>query len=107
MPTILPANKVPSGGSEKRDKATSTTAQSTPPTLRDESIDQILLTWLIQVTALAAAIVFGVFSILSWVDSQHAKAQAKTANSLAKSQADTANLLAIAAICAQSGDKVP
>lgn len=57
-----------------------------------DDLPDILLTWFIQVTGLAAALIFGVFSILSWVDSQHAKEQAKAAN-----------LLAVAAICAQVG----
>ena len=55
---------------------------------RDDDLASIALTWFVQVTALAAAITFGIFSVLSW-----------TAAENAKEQANTANLVALAALC--------
>ena len=55
---------------------------------KDENVAFLLLTWFISVTGLAAAIVFGVFSVLSYTNSQKALVQA-----------DTASLLALAAVC--------
>ena len=62
--------------------------------VREESLPSILLLWFIQVVGLAAAIIFGVFSVFSWIDAQAAKAQA-----------DTANLLALTALCASSANQ--
>jgi len=72
----------------------------------------IILTWLLQVVGVAAAIAFGVFSVLCWVNSETANSQADTANSkaetanaqavLANAQANTANLIAFAALCEQA-----
>jgi hypothetical protein len=56
----------------------------------EDSLPSILLTWFIQVMGLAAALIFGTFSILSWIDAQQAKAQA-----------NAANIIALAAMCAQ------
>ncbi|KAF2164100.1 hypothetical protein M409DRAFT_25447 [Zasmidium cellare ATCC 36951] len=56
-------------------------------------VAEILLNWFIQVTGLTAAVVFGVFSVLSWTNSR-----------AAKEQANTANLLSFASICAQIKD---
>lgn len=53
-------------------------------------LPDIILTWFVSITGLAAALIFGVFAVLSWIDSQHAKAQA-----------NASNLIALAAICAQ------
>lgn len=61
----------------------------------DDDLASIVLTWFVQVTALAAAITFGIFSVLSW-----------TAAENAKEQANTANLLALAALCGNVADQV-
>ncbi|KAK4498809.1 hypothetical protein PRZ48_009319 [Zasmidium cellare] len=71
---------------EKKDRADKSLKDNQP-------VVEILLNWFIQVTGLTAAIVFGVFSILSWTDSRSAK-----------KQADTANLLAFVSICTQGND---
>ena len=55
---------------------------------RDDDLASIALTWFVEVTALAAAITFGIFSALPW-----------TAAENAKEQANTANLVALAALC--------
>lgn len=55
---------------------------------RSENLATVVLTWFIQVIGVAAAIVFGLFSVLAWTNSQTAKAQA-----------ETASVLAFAAIC--------
>ena len=76
---------------------------------KDDNIPTVILTWFIQVTGLAAGIVFGVFSALAWVNSDTAKQQAHFANSQAEhanSQAKTANLLALAALCANFAGQV-
>jgi hypothetical protein len=61
----------------------------------DDSLPAILLTWFVQVMGLTAALIFGTFSILSWIDSQHAKAQA-----------NAANIIALAAMCVQLSSTV-
>ena len=62
---------------------------------KDDDIYTDLITAFIQVVGLAAAIIFGIFSVLSWKDAQAAKVQAETANTLA-----------LAAICAQISSQV-
>lgn len=62
---------------------------------RDDDLASIFLTWFIQVTAVAAAITFGNFSVLSWRGAE-----------TAKEQANTANLLALAALCRNVNDQV-
>jgi hypothetical protein len=47
---------------------------------REDDLASILLTWFVRVTALAAAILFGIFSILSWTAAENVKTQANTAN---------------------------
>ena len=79
--------------------------ENNSPTINDQSVAilrykeddlaGILLTWFVQVTALAAAITFGVFSVLSWTAAEDAKAQA-----------NMANLLALAALCGDAGSQV-
>ncbi|KAK5172516.1 uncharacterized protein LTR77_002636 [Saxophila tyrrhenica] len=83
-PQTLPANSV-----KPRRSPPAPQQQHTIPI--EEPLAQVLLTWFVQVIGLAAAIVFAVFAVLSWIDSQHAKAQA-----------NAANLLALAAICTQT-----
>lgn len=73
------------------------------PLPKDDDLAGVILTWFLQVVGLAAAIAFGVFSILSWTTAQDAKQQANTANQ----QATAANLLALAALCGNSIDQVP
>lgn len=80
---------------------------------RDDDLAGIVLTWFVQVTALAAAITFGIFSVLSWIVSQKAVDQANAAAqsaqdqaNAAQEQANTANLLALAALCANIADQV-
>ena len=75
----------------------------------DEDLAGVILTWFIQVTGLAAAVTFGIFSVLSWTNAQHAKQQADTAiqqAGTANQQATAANLLALAALCSNSVDQV-
>ena len=62
---------------------------------RDDDLASIALTWFVQVTALAAVITFGLFSVLSWTVAENAK-----------EQANTANLLALAALCGNVVDQV-
>ena len=61
----------------------------------DEDIYTDIITAFIQIVGLAAAIIFGTFSVLSWKDAQ-----------AARTQAETANVLALAAICAQFSSQV-
>ena len=57
----------------------------------EQSIPQLIFSGFIQVVGLTAAILFGVYSILSWKNSEEAKAQA-----------DAANLLSLLAFCSQN-----
>lgn len=61
----------------------------------EEDIYTTIITAFVQIVGLAAAIIFGTFSVLSWKDAQAARIQAETANTLA-----------LAAICAQISSQV-
>ena len=60
-----------------------------------DDLATLILNWFIQVTALAAAITFGIFSVLSWIGLERAR-----------EQATIANLLALTTLCASVTDSV-
>lgn len=75
----------------------------------DDDLAGAILTWFIQVTGLAAAVTFGIFSVLSWTTAQDAKHQANTAiqqADTANQEAKMANLLALAALCGNTANEV-
>jgi len=55
----------------------------------DEGHNKIL-TWLLEIIGTSAAVVFGTFSVLSWKNSE-----------VAKAQANAANIVAFGSLCAQ------
>jgi hypothetical protein len=69
--------------------------------VRYSSLPDIILTWFIQVVGVIAAIVFGVFAVLSWTEAQDDAKRAREQADAFRSQANTANLIALAAICVQ------
>ena len=73
------------------------TAQNTVISSEQRSIPETILIWFLQVLGAVAAIVFGVFGILSWSDANVAKQQADRA----LDQANAANMPALVALCAQ------
>lgn len=112
-------NVYPQRGTQDTRKQHRTASQHATAS-NDDDLASVILTWFIQVTGLAAAITFGVFSVLSWSTAQDAKRQANTAieqanyqannaysqaNS-ANQQAAAANLIALAALCAENVNNV-
>jgi hypothetical protein len=72
-----------------------------PDEVRYPSLPDIVLTWFIQVVGVIAAIVFGVFAVLSWTEAQDDAKRARDQADAFRSQANTANSIALAAICVQ------
>jgi magnesium-transporting ATPase (P-type) len=72
-----------------------------PDEVRNSTLPDIILTWFIQVVGVIAAIVFGVFAVLSWTEAQDDAKRARDQAEAFRSQANTANLIALAAICVQ------
>ena len=63
---------------------------------------EILFTWAAQILAIALAVLFGVYSILSYYAAEQAVAQADTANQIARQARDDAQLanqLALLTFC--------
>jgi hypothetical protein len=56
-----------------------------------KSIPEATITWLIQVIGVSAAVIFGIYTVLSWRDAE-----------TAKQQATTASLFSLLALCSQS-----
>jgi hypothetical protein len=63
--------------------------------IKDVDYLKLFERWFFNTTALAAAITFGLFSVLSWVVADNAR-----------EQANTANVLALAALCASVAHEV-
>lgn len=59
----------------------------------ERNLPETILVWFLQILGAASAIIFGVYGVLSWQNSD-----------TAKSQSDMANMLALIAVCAQGSE---